>query len=165
MSKKKMTAFAIVFGILVLLCDFFTKSWTVNHIPHMRAHHYPYNGIAIFQDFFGIEFSWVHATNRGAAWGILADFQLYLILLRFFLIFALLIYLIFFNTHKNWIIPLSLIAFGAIGNILDFFLYGHVIDMFHFVIFGMDFPVFNIADSAICLGIFSLLIISWGDKE
>ena len=48
---------------------------------------------------------------------------------------------------------LSLILGGAIGNVIDRLLYGHVIDFldFHHKSFG-HFPAFNIADSAICIG-------------
>jgi signal peptidase II len=48
---------------------------------------------------------------------------------------------------------LSLILGGAIGNVIDRVLYGHVIDFldFHWKGFG-HFPAFNIADSAICIG-------------
>ncbi len=48
---------------------------------------------------------------------------------------------------------LALIMGGAIGNVIDRLMYGHVIDFldFHHASFG-HFPAFNIADSAICLG-------------
>ena len=48
---------------------------------------------------------------------------------------------------------LALILGGAIGNVIDRLLYGHVIDFldFHYPAFG-HFPAFNLADSAICLG-------------
>jgi len=128
---------------------------------HFAPPHYPYGGIGIFKDFLGIEFSLVHETNRGAAWGVLADYHLYLFLVRILLVLALIVYTLFFNKHPSWRIPLSLIIAGAMGNILDFFLYDHVVDMFRFVLWGYTYPVFNVADSAIFVGIVWLFFASW----
>lgn len=159
-SKKNRILF-FVLGSLLFLVDLLTKFLTQKWIPLMRGQSYPYGGIKIFKDFFGIEFSIVHATNRGAAWGLFSDFQFYLICLRIILIVGLIIYVFFYHKRQSSIIPLTLIIFGALGNIVDYFLYGHVIDMLHFILWGYDFPVFNVADSAICIGIFWLLIDSW----
>jgi signal peptidase II len=51
---------------------------------------------------------------------------------------------------------LSLVLTGALGNILDYFLYGHVVDLFRFSFRGYSFPVFNCADVWIFLGVSSL---------
>ena len=112
----------------------------------------------IFRNFFGIEFSVIHATNTGAAWGMFRNFQIPLLILRMILVIGLLVYLMFWNSQKSWRIPLTLITVGAIGNIIDAFLYGHVIDMFNFVLWGYDYPVFNVADSAIFIGVFMIAI-------
>lgn len=47
---------------------------------------------------------------------------------------------------------LALILGGAIGNVIDRMLYGHVIDFLDFYIGNWHFPAFNVADSAICIG-------------
>lgn len=157
--------FLCLLGLVIFAMDFATKYLTQKHIPVMNSYRYPYGGIEVFKNFLGIEFSLVHTTNRGAAWGLFSDFQFYLVCLRFVLVTGLIIYLLFYNKCKNIVIPLVLISFGALGNIVDYFLYGHVIDMFHFVLWGYDFPVFNVADSAICIGIFWLVLASWKPKE
>ena len=56
--------------------------------------------------------------------------------------------------------PLTCIAAGALGNILDFFLYGHVIDMFYLIFYKYSYPIFNVADSAIFLSVMYLLFTS-----
>jgi signal peptidase II len=47
---------------------------------------------------------------------------------------------------------LALVLGGAIGNVIDRVLYGHVIDFLDFYVGGWHFPAFNVADSAICVG-------------
>ncbi len=147
-------------GLIVLSLDFVSKLWVNQFIPVMKNAFawYPYGGIGVFKNFMGIEFSIVYHTNKGAAWGFFADYQEQLLWLRIGLIAALCIYLFLLNHHKQWEIPLILVLAGATGNVIDFFLYGHVVDMFHFVFWGYDYPVFNVADASICMGIAWLFI-------
>lgn len=158
---------AFIIGILILVADFFTKKFVANNLPLMSYHQpwYPYGGVGVFENIFGVEFSIVHAINKGAAWGMFAQWQTLLMVIRAVLIGALILYFLFFNKKKNWNVPLALIIAGALGNIVDYFLYGHVIDMFHFNFWGYDYPVFNLADSAIFLGIASLFVITWSEKK
>ncbi len=59
---------------------------------------------------------------------------------------------------------LSLVLGGAIGNLIDRFYYGYVIDFIDLYYKNYHWPVFNVADSAICLGAF-LLFIDFAKKE
>jgi signal peptidase II len=149
--------------MLVFFTDYITKYLTHAFLPLVRSHwhSYPYGGIGIFKNLLGIEFSLNHQINHGAAWGTLANYQLPLLYLRILLVTALIIYTLFINKHPERNIPIILIITGAIGNILDYFIYGHVVDMLHFVFWGYDFPVFNLADSAIFIGISSLIVLSF----
>lgn len=147
-------------GLFIIFLDMGTKYWTQSHLPLMTGE-YPYGGIPIFKDFFGIEFSWVHQTNRGAAWGLGAEYQMGLMVARIILVTALIFYALFFNKKVINILGFTLVIAGALGNIIDYFVYGHVIDMFHFVLWGYDYPVFNVADSAITLGILWLIYASY----
>ncbi len=115
---------------------------------------YPYGGIGVFQNWWGgIDFSINHVTNTGAAWGFLATFDQWLLILRVALIIGIVAYLFFFNKAKEKQLPFVFILTGAIGNVVDHFVYGHVIDMFHFKFWGYSFAVFNIADIAIFCGV------------
>lgn len=161
MKRGRFTALSV--GVIILLCDILSKFFTQHYLPRMNRHDlwYPYGGIGVFQDFFGIEFSITHAANKGAAWGILSDWQQPLLYVRIALIAFMLIYILYINKKPSWQMPMVLIIAGAAGNVIDYFLYGHVVDMFHFVFWGFDYPVFNIADSAIFIGIAWLLLLSW----
>lgn len=148
----------VVIGF-VIAADMLSKLWVVENIPVMDQYAlwFPYNGIGVFKNFFGTDFSIVHATNRGAAWSLFSDYQVWLLILRVILVIGLGVYLFFYNKKKDYIIPLSLIFAGALGNIFDYFIYGHVIDMFLFSFYGWDYPIFNVADSAITIGIVWLI--------
>lgn len=143
----------LLLGFVVLFADMATKYLTQAHLPLMgnSLPWYPYGGIGIFENFYGIEFSITHATNLGAAWGVLADYSRLLFVFRLVLIAGLLVY--FPKTSGLTRYGFALILAGAIGNVIDILLYGHVIDMIHFVFWGYDYPVFNIADSAIFIGV------------
>lgn len=151
----KMGLYASIIGVFAFGLDFATKFLTQAYLP-LSSHQpylYPYGGIGVFKNFLGIEFSINHATNRGAAWGMFAEYQAYLLVLRIVFVAGLLIYLLFYNKESSKQIPLALIVAGAVGNICDYFLYGQVIDMFHFILWGYDYPIFNVADSVIFVGI------------
>jgi len=152
----------LLIGCIVLLGDIASKYYIHHFIPLMNheAQWYPYSGIGMFENFLGIEFALVHATNRGAAWGMLSEFQNYLLVFRILFISGLFLYLAFFNKNRLMVIPLTLIIAGALGNILDYFMYGHVVDMLHFVFWGYDYPVFNLADSSIFIGICGIILVS-----
>jgi signal peptidase II len=160
---------AIVYFLIVsalLLSDAALKAYIHYWISplHLSSASYPFGGIAVFRDWHGIDFSIVHVANKGAAWGVFASFQQYLLYFRILIIGGLLSYLIFVKTSTFRKIGMLLIAAGAIGNVLDTFIYGHVVDMFYFIFWGYSYPVFNIADAAIFCGIALLLIESLAAK-
>lgn len=150
----------IFLGLAVFISDFALKAWTHRALPLMGESPpiYPYGGIPVFKNFLGIEFSLSHTINKGAAWGLGSQHQMLLLYFRMALIAVLFGYILFFNKDKGLRFPFALILAGAIGNVVDYFIYGHVVDMFHFVLWGYDFPVFNLADSAIFLGIVWLIL-------
>lgn len=156
----------IILIFFVLAIDTLSKFLTQHYLPQMNAYYwYPYGGIAVFKNFLGIEFSISHATNKGAAWGAFSQYQIPLLLLRMGLIFGLVGYFLFRKRTQWQQGCLALILAGAIGNVIDYFVYGHVIDMLHFNLFGYDFPVFNLADTAIFLGVCGYLFSSSSDKK
>lgn len=61
-------------------------------------------------------------------------------------------------------IALTLILAGALGNAFDRVLYGHVVDFIDFHLGDWHFAIFNVADSAICIGAF-MLILLWARRK
>jgi lipoprotein signal peptidase len=97
-------------------------------------------------------FTYVH--NKGMAWSLLEG-RRWLFLLTTPLVLCGLIYF-FTVTKKHEILTrfgIVLVVGGALGNFIDRAIFGYVRDFIHFYIFNYDFPVFNIADIAVCLGI------------
>ena len=126
------------------------------HLPLMGGF-YPYGGIPVFANFLGIEFAITHATNTGTVWGLFANAGWMLVALRFVLIGFIARYL--WKLRYERIAPwaLTLLLAGAVGNVVDFFAYGHVVDLLSFRLWGWHYPIFNLADSAICLGVLTLV--------
>jgi signal peptidase II len=63
------------------------------------------------------------------------------------------------TSKQRWVSgSLAFILGGALGNLSDRFLYGHVIDFLDFHLKTLHWPVFNVADSAICVGAVMLLL-------
>ena len=158
MKWKKAFVF-IAFALFIFMADAFLKAYIHYQIPPIVASPpvYPYGGIGVFRGWHGIDFSIVHVINKGAAWGVFSAFQNYLLYARVAIIGGLFTYLFFVKASGYRKFCLLMIATGALGNVIDYFIYGHVVDMFYFIFWGHSYPVFNIADSAIFMGIVLLL--------
>lgn len=114
--------------------------------------------IKVINNFFYI----TYVKNTGAAWSILSGKQLFLIIFSIIIILILIIYLIKKKEYNKFeIIGYSLLLAGAIGNLIDRVVYGYVIDYLNFYIFNYNFPIFNIADCCIVIGIMLLFIDTW----
>ncbi|MCI0382651.1 MAG: signal peptidase II [Chlamydiae bacterium] len=156
--------FPFFLGLLLFTIDFLLKYFIHTNISLMDHYpFYPYGGMGIFKNFFGIDFAIVHATNKGAAWGLFASLHQYLIWFRWFVIGGILCYL-FINKFKTFskISQIGFIAIltGAFGNVFDHYFYGHVVDMFYFTFFGYSYPIFNVADISIFCGCCLILLSS-----
>lgn len=162
-----MRRFFLLFGFAAALffADFFLKSYVHHFLPPMGlVPTFPYGGIEVFENLYGIDFSLVHVMNKGAAWGMLSSYHQYLFYGRVLIVGVMLFYLFLFSVRSEQL-PLLMIITGALGNILDHIFYGHVIDMFYFRFWEKSFPVFNIADSAIFCGIAILMLQSYWKKK
>jgi signal peptidase II len=157
MNWKKSLVF-LSFAAFFFMADAFLKAYVHYDISPMHASLpvYPFGGIGVFRDWHGIDFSIVHVCNKGAAWGIFSSIQEYLLYARVAIIGGLLTYLLFVKASPYRKFSFTLITTGALGNVVDYFVYGHVVDMFYFIFWEYSYPVFNIADSLIFVGIMLL---------
>ena len=110
--------------------------------------------VSVIGNFFKI----TYVYNEGAAWGMLNGKTFLLIIVSFGALFYLSKEIIKYKENKMNIWGLGLLLGGILGNLLDRILYGYVRDFLDFRIFGYDFPIFNIADSAILIGVALLII-------
>ena len=110
--------------------------------------------IPVIKNFFNIHY----INNYGAAWSILEGKNYIIIAFTFVALIIIYRYMYSFKRNKRNNIAFGLLTGGIVGNLIDRVFFGHVRDFFEFNIFGYDFPIFNISDIAIVLGIFLLII-------
>lgn len=97
--------------------------------------------------------------NEGVAWSILSGSIIFIILVSIICFVFLLIYETKFKNERKISFAFGLIYGGLLGNLLDRIRLGYVIDYLKFYILGYEFPIFNLADTALVIG-FAILIIS-----
>ncbi len=123
-------------------------AWDVVPVPYLMAH--------VF-DFFNIVFTWNPGTSFSLFRAMGEAAPMVLVIATGFIIGFILHYL--FTRAKSYEkIPLSLIAGGAIGNLIDRIRFGAVIDFLDFHIGGWHWPAFNIADICIVVGVGGYLL-------
>jgi len=117
-------------------------------------------------------FRLVHWHNTGAAWSMFHDNNWILAVVSFVALIVLVLVRSKFGSNTTLgSISLGLMFGGIAGNLIDRVVHHHVIDFLYFHLITRsgvthDFPAFNIADSAICIGVGLLFILSWrNDKE
>lgn len=106
----------------------------------------------------------VLAYNRGAAFSFLNDaggWQLWLFGMIAVLVSVVLMVMLFRAKiyDRFTAIGFSLIVGGALGNLIDRIIHGHVIDFIDFHINTWHWPAFNVADSSVCMGATLLIVI------
>ncbi len=93
-----------------------------------------------------------YVENRGMAFGLLADHRWVFMLFSVLGIALIGAYMWLFVKEKLGRVALSLVIGGGIGNMIDRVAYGFVVDFIDFCAFDFWVWVFNIADSAVCIG-------------
>jgi signal peptidase II len=117
-----------------------------------------HQSIPVINDFFSI----TYIRNKGAAFGFLANTSYRLPFFIFISIVAVFVILFAYRKlrgdQKLAQVSLALILSGAVGNLIDRVRLGEVIDFLDVYWKTYHWPAFNIADSAICVGVFFLAI-------
>jgi signal peptidase II len=141
----------LVVSALVLILDQATKLYIDRSLPL-------HSSITVINNFLNI----TYLRNKGAAFGILANSAYRL---PFFILVSAVAVLVIFvavrrlrEDQKFAAVSLALIFSGALGNLIDRVRLGEVIDFLDAHWFEHHWPAFNIADSAICVGVALLAI-------
>ncbi len=148
-----------VVALAVFLLDQATKLLVLKLLGYAEQH-------VVVEGFF----KFVHWGNTGAAWSLFSGKNYWLAFVSAVALIAL-----FYNRHHfdAHTLPgqfsLGLMFGGIIGNLLDRLRVGHVVDFLYFYITPrgggeIGFPAFNVADTAICIGVGLLFIIAWNSN-
>ena len=144
--KKK--SFVPLIASLVVISDFITKQMILKWVK-------PYESIDILP-FINI----VHVKNEGAAFGMFATLgNSVFIIISLIAIIVIISYLARIKGRLE-MFSISLILGGAIGNLIDRLTIGKVIDFIDFFVGKWHWPAFNVADSALTVGIILFFLAS-----
>ena len=133
----------------IIALDQWTKSLILEHVPFLGSWLPP--SMADLEPYF----RFVHWRNSGAAFGIFQNGNLIFMILAIIASLFIFIYYPLLNKTEKFIkVAMIFQLGGAVGNLIDRFQFGYVID---FISLG-DFPVFNVADAAISTGVAVLLL-------
>jgi len=151
-ARNKYLMLVLIAGAVVIL-DQITKAVILNQLPLYRS-------IPVIHGFFNI----THIHNPGGAFGFFAEQSPWVrkIVFLFMSSAAVVLVLYFYHntprTHPWLAAGLALIFGGAIGNLIDRFRFGKVVDFLDFYLGSAHWPAFNVADSAITVGVTIFLI-------
>ena len=133
----------LLVALLVILFDQATKEW-------VRGAFSLHESVPVVPGFFHL----TYIRNTGAAWGLFSGQNLALALLAFVMLVALVLFRRQFlppgRLHRG---ALGLLCGGIVGNLFDRLRLDYVADFLDFFHRGWPCPAFNVADSAICVGV------------
>ena len=146
-------------AVTIAVLDQLTKFWVLKHLPR-------YEERVVIDGFF----KFVHWGNTGAAWSMFSGQNAGLAVVSLLALLGLFIWRHHFDT-RTWVgqLSLGLIFGGILGNLVDRLFRDHVVDFIRFYLHRrsgeeIGFPAFNIADSAICVGVGLMFLISWRNE-
>jgi len=137
-----------IISIIILLIDQISKLIVINTITYLKE-------INIIPNFFSL----MYVKNTGGAFSIFNNNVILLTIISVICLIFIIKYIIK-NNKKLFLEDLSIafITGGLLGNLIDRIFRSGVIDFFKFKIITYDFPIFNIADIFIVIGIFIIMI-------
>jgi signal peptidase II len=156
--REKLIRLLIV-SIIIIIADQLTKYIILTTMPL-------HSSIPVIQGFFNI----THVHNPGGAFGMFADGSPLLRKLLFLVVSSLAIcFVLYFYhstplTHRVLSFGFAMIFGGAVGNMIDRVRFGKVVDFLDVYIRSYHWPAFNVADSAITIGVTIFVIHLLFDK-
>jgi len=142
----------LIVSIVVIVLDQLSKAWVLSSLPE-------YTAVPVIDGFW----NWYRSYNTGAAFSFLSDaggWQKYFFAILAVGISGLLAYWLSRAARGDWktALPYALVIGGAIGNVIDRMLHGHVVDFIQWYWRDYHWPSFNIADSAIVAGAIGIAV-------
>lgn len=143
----------LLLSVAVIAVDQLSKAWVLRSLPEFTP-------VTVIPGFW----NWFRTYNTGAAFSFLSDadgWQKYLFLVLAVVISGYLVRLLAGTPRRAWklAVPYALIIGGALSNnAIDRVVHGHVIDFIQWYVGTHYWPSFNIADSAIMVGVAGILL-------
>jgi signal peptidase II len=155
MATRTANQRTLLAAVVILLLDQGTKLLVLHFLGYAQEQ-------PVIDGFF----KFVHWWNTGAAWSLFRDSNEALTIISLLALLALIAGRKHFDTQTHvGDYAMGMIFGGIIGNITDRFLRDHVVDFIYFYLYRrsgeeLGFPAFNVADSAICIGVLIMFILS-----
>ena len=148
MKKKYYIGLSLIVAIVILIIDQLTKKIITATMNIGDSYE-------VIPHFLNI----TSHRNNGAAWGILSGKMGFFYIITLIILAVLIIFYIKETKYNAFMqVAISLLFAGALGNFIDRLFNGEVVDFIDTNIFGYDFPIFNIADSSLTIGVIFVII-------
>ncbi|SFL99624.1 signal peptidase II [Gracilibacillus orientalis] len=144
-----------VVALAVVIIDQLTK-WLVVTNMEIGEH------ITVIESFFYL----TSHRNSGAAWGILEGQMIFFYIITLVVVAFIVFYIQKFAKESKWLgLALAFVLGGAVGNFIDRLIHKEVVDFFDVYIGTYDYPIFNIADSSLVVGVIVIFIYTFFDER
>ncbi|KRA21153.1 MULTISPECIES: signal peptidase II [unclassified Lysobacter] len=143
----------LIVSVVVIVLDQLSKAWVLSSLPE-------YTAIPVIEGVW----NWYRTYNTGAAFSFLSDaggWQKYFFVVLAVAISGLLAAWLRRTARGDWktALPYALVIGGALGNVIDRLLHGHVVDFIQWHWQEHYWPAFNLADSAIVAGAVGIALV------
>lgn len=162
MQSKAVKPNALIYllvSVAVIGLDQWSKAWVLSSLPEFTP-------VPVIEGFW----NWYRTYNTGAAFSFLSDaggWQLWFFTFLAVAISGLMAFWLLRTPRANWrsALPYALVIGGAIGNVIDRQIHGHVVDFIQWYIGDHYWPSFNIADAAIVGGAIGIALMGLLDGK
>ena len=162
MQAKAVKPNALIYllvSVVVIGLDQWSKAWVLSSLPEFTP-------VPVIDGFW----NWYRTYNTGAAFSFLSDaggWQLWFFTFLAIAISGLMAFWLSRTPRANWrnALPYALVIGGAIGNVIDRQIHGHVVDFIQWYIGDHYWPSFNIADAAIVGGAIGIALMGLLDGK
>ena len=148
MKKKYYVGISLLVAFLIIVIDQVTK-WIIASSMKIG------DSYEVIPNFLNI----TSHRNNGAAWGILSGKMFFFYIITVIILIVLVLFFIKEAQYNLFMqLAIRLLFAGALGNFIDRLFNGEVVDFIDTNIFGYDFPIFNVADSSLTIGVILVII-------